>query len=154
MHDYFELLSTGVILALNGYLVYNYISLYIKEPPMLTYDDALNLNYYKKTTFTGWMNDMRFLIKREEPVLKEATEDTPEEKGEPIFHAWIWPGPYIFDLTRSTPCKSTTLRSIPKPMNTLNTMTWAGNGLLSSNRAIQKLSAFGSGSGKCPCNGL
>ena len=53
MHDYFELLSTGVILALNGYLVYNYISLYIKEPPMLTYDDALNLNYYKKTTFTG-----------------------------------------------------------------------------------------------------
>ena len=23
---------------------------------MLTYDDALNLNYYKKTTFTGWMN--------------------------------------------------------------------------------------------------
>ena len=66
---------------------------------MLTYDDALNLNYYKKTTFTGWMNDMRFLIKREEPVLKEATEDTPEEKGEPIFHAWIWPGPYIFDLT-------------------------------------------------------
>ena len=69
------------------------------QPPMLTYDDALNLNYYKKTTFTGWMNDMRFLIKREEPVLKEATEDTPEEKGEPIFHAWIWPGPYIFDLT-------------------------------------------------------
>ena len=34
---------------------------------MLTYDDALNLNYYKKTTFTGWMNGMRFLIKREEP---------------------------------------------------------------------------------------
>lgn len=66
---------------------------------MLTYDDALNLNYYKKTTFTGWMNGMRFLIKREEPVIKEATEDTPEAKGEPIFHAWIWPGPYIFDLT-------------------------------------------------------
>ena len=40
---------------------------------MLTYDDALNLNYYKKTTFTGWMNGMRFLIKREEPVIKEAT---------------------------------------------------------------------------------
>ena len=59
MHDYFELLSTGVILALNGYLVYNYLSLYIKKPPMLTYDDALNLNYYKKTTFTGWMNGMR-----------------------------------------------------------------------------------------------
>ena len=43
---------------------------------------------------------MRFLIKREEPVIKEATEDTPEEKGEPIFHAWIWPGPYIFGPDR------------------------------------------------------
>lgn len=85
MYDYFELLSTGVILALNGYLVYNYISLYIKEPPMLTYDDALNLNYYKKTTFTGWMNGMRFLIKREEPVIKEATEDTPEERVSQSF---------------------------------------------------------------------
>ena len=38
-------------------------------------------------------------LSRGEPVIKEATEDTPEEKGEPIFHAWIWPGPYIFDLT-------------------------------------------------------
>ena len=47
---------------------------------MLTYDDALNLNYYKKTTFTGWMNGMRFLIKREEPVIKEATEDTRSEE--------------------------------------------------------------------------
>ena len=50
------------------------------------------------------MNGMRFLIKREEPIIKEATEDTPEEKGEPIFHAWIWPGPYI--LTRPTTAKT------------------------------------------------
>lgn len=55
---------------------------------MLTYDDALNLNYYKKTTFTGWMKPIRFLIKRETP-----------EDGEAIFHAWVWPEPYIFDLT-------------------------------------------------------
>lgn len=55
---------------------------------MLTYDDALNLNYYKKTTYTGWMGGMRFLIKREAP-----------EDADPIFHVWIWPGPYIFDLT-------------------------------------------------------
>ena len=20
-------------------------------------------------------------------------------KGDPIFHVWVWPGPYIFDLT-------------------------------------------------------
>lgn len=55
---------------------------------MLTYDEALNLNYYKKTTFTGWMNPLRFLIKREEN----------EENGA-YFHAWVWPGPYIFDQT-------------------------------------------------------
>ncbi|MCM1283092.1 MAG: hypothetical protein NC180_01830 [Muribaculaceae bacterium] len=55
---------------------------------MLTYDDALNLNYYKKAQFTGWINGMRFLIRREAP------EDT-----EAIFHAWVWPGPFIFDLT-------------------------------------------------------
>ena len=37
---------------------------------MLTYDDALNLEYYKKTTYTGWMGGMRFLIKKEEPDVK------------------------------------------------------------------------------------
>ena len=55
---------------------------------MLSYDDALNLNYYKKTTYTGWMKPLRFLIKMEKP-----------EEGDAIFHAWVWPGPYIFDLT-------------------------------------------------------
>ncbi len=55
---------------------------------MLTYDEVLNLNYYKKTSYTGWMKPLRFLIKMEKP-----------EEGEPIFHAWVWPGPYIFDLT-------------------------------------------------------
>jgi len=56
---------------------------------MLTYDEVLNLNYYKKTTYTGWMNPLRFLIKMEKP-----------DEGDPIFHAWVWPGPYIFDLTK------------------------------------------------------
>ena len=54
---------------------------------MLTTDEILNLNYYKKTSYTGWMNGMRFLIKREAP-----------EDGDAIFHAWVWPGPLIFDL--------------------------------------------------------
>ena len=55
---------------------------------MLTFDEVLNLNYYKKTSYTGWINGMRFLIKREAP-----------EDGDEIFHAWVWPGPLIFDLT-------------------------------------------------------
>lgn len=65
---------------------------------MLTYDEVLNLNYYKKTTYTGWMEGMRFLIKREQPTIIDPA--TNEEKPEdPIFHVWIWPGPYIYDLT-------------------------------------------------------
>ena len=55
---------------------------------MLTYDDALNLNYYKKTSFSGWMNPVRFLIKREV-----------EDEKDPVFHAWVWPGPYTFENT-------------------------------------------------------
>ena len=30
---------------------------------MLTYDDALNLNYYKMTTYTGWMGGNAFPYK-------------------------------------------------------------------------------------------
>lgn len=56
---------------------------------MITFDDVLNLNYYKKASYTGWMNGMRFLIRREQP----------DEDSEAVFHAWVWPGPYIFDLT-------------------------------------------------------
>ena len=54
---------------------------------MLTYDDALNLNYYKKTSFTGWTKPIRFLIKK----------DTLEDEST-VFHAWVWPEPYIFEL--------------------------------------------------------
>ena len=65
---------------------------------MLTYDEVLNLNYYKKTSYTGWMEGMRFLIKQEQP--KVIDPDSQEEKdGDPVFHIWIWPGPYIYDLT-------------------------------------------------------
>ena len=55
---------------------------------MITSDEILNLNYYKKTTYTGWMKGMRFLIKRETPEGEDA-----------IFHVWVWPGPYIFSIT-------------------------------------------------------
>ena len=54
----------------------------------LTHHRKLNLNYYKKTTFTGWMKPIRFLIKKED-----------SEDGNQIFHAWVWPEPYIFELT-------------------------------------------------------
>lgn len=41
---------------------------------MLTSDEVLNLNYYKKTSYTGWINGMRFLIRRKPP-----------RKGTPFF---------------------------------------------------------------------
>jgi hypothetical protein len=65
---------------------------------MLTYEEVLNLNYYKKTTYTGWMEGMRFLIKREQPTVTDP--ETGEEKpGDAVFHVWLWPGPYIYELT-------------------------------------------------------
>lgn len=76
---------------------------------MLSYDDALNLNYYKKTTFTGWMGKIRFLIKMEkhkyqvpDPEGKLDESGNPlmiEKEDPPQFHVWVWPAPYIFDLT-------------------------------------------------------
>ncbi len=58
---------------------------------MITYEEILNLNYYKKASFTGWIGGMRFLIRREIPDGEEA-----------VFHAWVWPGPYIFSLTEDS----------------------------------------------------
>lgn len=61
---------------------------------MLTYEEVLNMNYYKKTSYTGWMGGMRFLIRREAPEAEEGKDPI-----DPFFHVWVWPGPYIFDLT-------------------------------------------------------
>ena len=52
---------------------------------MITYDEVLNLNYYVKTSYTGWFAPIRFKIVREE---------NPE--GGYQFHAWVWPGPMAF----------------------------------------------------------
>lgn len=50
---------------------------------MITNDDILNMNFYKKEKFTGSYLGMRYLIKKE--------DDT--------FHAVIWPGPYNYETT-------------------------------------------------------
>ena len=69
-------------------MCYNYYKIMKLGDTMLTSDEVLNLNYYKKTSYTGWINGMRFLIRREAP-----------EEGDAFFHAWVWPGPLIFSLT-------------------------------------------------------
>lgn len=55
---------------------------------VFSYDDALNMEFYKKSSYTGWTGGMRFKIAKEVP-----------EEGDALFHVWVWPGPYIFDLT-------------------------------------------------------
>lgn len=54
---------------------------------MITTDDVLNMNFYKKEKFTGSYKGMRYLLKK----------DTEEEHT--IFRCYIWPGPYNFAST-------------------------------------------------------
>lgn len=54
---------------------------------MITNEDILNMNFYKKEKFTGSYLGMRYLIK------KDTKDDTD------IFRVCIWPGPYNFDST-------------------------------------------------------
>lgn len=65
---------------------------------MITNDDILNMNFYKKEKFTGSYLGMRYLIKKDsEP---EDAEDTSENAPRrDIFRATIWPGPYNFATT-------------------------------------------------------
>lgn len=57
---------------------------------MITTDDILNLNYYKKEKFTGSYQGMRYLIRKE-------TRD-----GSDILCVCIWPGPYNYETTEDS----------------------------------------------------
>lgn len=50
---------------------------------MITSDDILNMNFYKKEKFTGSYLGMRYLIRKEDDN----------------FRAFIWPGPYNYETT-------------------------------------------------------
>lgn len=54
---------------------------------MITNEDILSLNFYKKENFTGSYRGMRYLIKK----------DSKEEQD--IFLVTFWPGPYTFAVT-------------------------------------------------------
>ena len=55
---------------------------------MITTEDILNMNFYKKEKFTGSYKGMRYLVKKE----KDDAEND-------VFRATVWPGPYNFDTT-------------------------------------------------------
>ena len=65
---------------------------------MITTDDVLNMNFYKKETFTGSYKGMRYLLKK----------DTEEETN--IFRCYVWPGPYNFT---TTPDEQKTMATFP-----------------------------------------
>ena len=65
---------------------------------MITTDDVLNMNFYKKETFTGSYKGMRYLLKK----------DTEEETT--IFRCYVWPGPYNF---ATTPDDQKTMATFP-----------------------------------------
>lgn len=56
---------------------------------MITPEDILNLNFYKKEKFTGSYKGMRYRIQK----------DHEEESDHDIFRATYWPGPYNFAVT-------------------------------------------------------
>ena len=73
---------------------------------MITGDDILNLNYYKKEKFTGSYQGMRYLIKKDKTEVPTADSVAEENANSAtatvsidIFHVTIWPGPYNFAAT-------------------------------------------------------
>ena len=65
---------------------------------MITTEDVLNMNFYKKEKFTGSYKGMRYLLKKDAIELPSETPDIPAE-NKTIFHCTIWPGPYNFTTT-------------------------------------------------------
>ena len=54
---------------------------------MLKSTDLFHIPFYKKTSYTGSINGMRYSIQKA------------EENDENIFKVWIFPGPFCFDKT-------------------------------------------------------
>lgn len=65
---------------------------------MITTDDVLNMNFYKKEKFTGSYKGMRYLLKKDTIEIPSDNPDAPPESKN-IFRCYVWPGPYNFDTT-------------------------------------------------------
>lgn len=102
---------------------------------MITNEDILNMNFYKKEKFTGSYLGMRYLIQKaveEVPatVSSEASAETSAEASDgdapvekiDIFRVCIWPGPYNF---ATTPDEQKTYHSFPfTPEGKQQTVDW------------------------------
>lgn len=67
---------------------------------MITSDDILNMNFYKKEKFTGSYRGMRYLVQKDSVEEETSTEEEPKKID--IFRATIWPGPYNYATTDDT----------------------------------------------------
>lgn len=65
---------------------------------MITTEDVLNMNFYKKEKFTGSYKGMRYLLKKDTEEIPSDNPDTPAET-KTIFRCYVWPGPYNFAST-------------------------------------------------------
>ena len=65
---------------------------------MITTEDVLNMNFYKKEKFTGSYKGMRYLLKKDTEETPSDNPDTPSET-KTIFRCYVWPGPYNFATT-------------------------------------------------------
>jgi len=65
---------------------------------MITTEDVLNMNFYKKEKFTGSYKGMRYLLKKDTEEIPSDNPDTPTETRT-IFRCYVWPGPYNFATT-------------------------------------------------------
>lgn len=76
---------------------------------MITNEDILNMNFYKKEKFTGSYQGMRYLIQK---VSVPSPEDA--EKSIDLFQVHIWPGPYNFAATDDSQKTSATFPFTPE----------------------------------------
>lgn len=68
---------------------------------MITIEDILNMNFYKKENFTGSYQGMRYRIEKS----KENETD--------VFLVYLWPGPYNFSATADSKKTSATFPFTP-----------------------------------------
>lgn len=75
---------------------------------MITTEDILNMNFYKKEKFTGSCLGMRYLIEKATAPADASGDgagasDTPAETAAAdCFRVFVWPGPYAFAATGET----------------------------------------------------
>ena len=94
---------------------------------MITNDDILNMNFYKKEQFTGSYQGMRYLIKKDavpagnspNAASSDAASDSAavpaaEAVMTDVFCVTIWPGPYNFASTDDSEKTSVTFPFTPE----------------------------------------